>query len=935
MKFNLSVEKKVEAVIDRKLCINCGECREVCPTEAIGEYQKTVTCPMRSFAETKKQAIKTSCSTGCPLGIIPQTISSLVRNGDLERAYIHINEKNPMPLVCAAICDQVCQDVCKRGVFVDEPVNVKALERYVLNSARPKPLKYIPRFHEKIAIIGGGPAGLSAAFYLAKAGYSVTIFEKDRRLGGALNWGVPAFRLDKDKLQGEIDCIIEAGIEVRYEHEIGEGYPMDRIWEEGFRACLIAVGASYGMKPEIDGVDGDTVYDGVQVMRQVTGHIHEGVNIGENVTVVGGGGFAADLARVLKRLGKEVLCIAINDEEDLPMSREAYDGLQEEGIQLRCRIAPKQIITEGSKVKAVELIKVDYIEDERGRLRPHPIKGSEHNHFCDTVIFATGQKCSVGGIAKVETYPDGKVKIDGKHRTNKNMIFACGDATGESGSVVEAMAAGKQAAIEIDGAIQGFRMAERGHVIANAPDGQALYPDNIQRLKPQYEAVLREGDEPSIAEKEPTDDILAVLRSAGIEENMPRFGHIAGSREIGGEGYFNIDGLPNHKVAVIGGGIAGVTAAISLARKGYRPTIFEKYPALGGSCRWLATEKRIDKEILARELDKVEASGIEVVYNVSAGIRPNIEQLFKMGFKAILFAIGESGSGKSELRNADAHGVFDMIALMGKLADNEEIPGLGQRVLVAGGDEMTFDIARKLKETCNNVTILAPHSKGSLQINTAAVNVALDEGINLVTGVEITGINAENGKVTGVDCRVVEKSFPLNAPCDTLVIAAGKKPETESIAIRNLKLDLDADGYITTDETLATSIPGVFALGDFAMSSTDAGRAGATAIDNYLADKNTYISITKNRRKEITATHEMLEGERADAAVGFAKGRALFTDAQALLEADRCLECGYHMEQAERCMGCGICVRICPVNAIALVPIEDGTPESAGIGKEV
>lgn len=921
MKFNITVDKKVEAAIDRKLCINCGECREICPTQAIGEYQKTVACRTRSFPEAKQQAALLACSAGCPLGIIPQAVTALVRNGDLERAYAHISGKNPMPQVCAQVCGHICQKVCKRGVFVDGAINMKGLEGYVLSKSTPKPLKYIKRFSEKIAVIGGGPAGLSAAFYLAKEGYPVTIFEKDKKLGGALNWGIPAFRLDKDKLQEEIGRIVSPGIEVRYNHYIGENGTLDMLWKEGYQACLIAVGTSVGIKPDIPGSDGDTVYDGVTVMRQVTGGIDEGVKIGEKVVVVGGGGFAADLARVLVRMGKEVLCASMTDEAGLQMSGESRAALREEGVELRYCIAPKQIITEGTRVKAVEFIRVDYMEDERGRMRPQQVKGSSYNYFCDTVIFATGQRCSVVNISKVETYPDSRVKVDARHKTNKEMIFACGDATGESSSVVEAMASGKQAAAEIDRTIRGMRMAARPHKIGHAPDGQAIYPDNIARIKPQYEQTQREGA--ALAKKGPTDDILSVIRSAGIEENMPRLDAFADPDDAG-EGFDGFDGfaeaggLPNHKVAVVGGGIAGVTAAVSLARKGYRPTIFEKYPALGGSCRWLATDKRIDKDILARELDKVEACGIETVYNVSAGIRPNIEQLFQMGFKAILFAIGESGSGLPELKNADCAGVFDMVALMGRLADNEEIPGLGVRILVAGGDEMTFDIARKLKETGGEVTVLAPLSKAAMQINTSAVNVALTEGINLVTGVEISGINEENGHVCGVDCRVLEKNFPMPVPGDTLVLGSGRRPETDAIAIRNLKLDIDEDGYIATYDNLATSIPGVFSIGDFAMSATDAGRAGATAVDNFLAGKNTYISVNKSRRRKPAITHEVIEGNKEKSAAGFACGKVLFDEAQAAIEAERCMRCGYHRQQAEDCMGCGICVRLCPVNAITL-----------------
>ncbi len=932
MKFNVTVDKKAEAVIDRRLCINCGECREICPTGAVHELQKTAVCMVANhasgtFLDAAKKSVEMACSAGCPLGIVSQTVAAFVEKGELQSAAEHIRAKNPMPGVCAAVCEHICQEVCKRTVFGDTPLDMKALEGYVLDKTEAAPFKYLRKYHEKIAVIGGGPAGLSAAYHAANAGFGVTIFEKDSELGGALRWGIPAFRLDKDMVAEEISRIVDAGVEVRCGWHIGTEHSLDELWNEGYSACIIAAGESYGVMPEesvVPGIDGLGVYDGVKIMRQITGGEDEGAVIGNTVVVAGGSGFAADLARVLRRMGKEVLCVAEESAEDLMMEAALREALADEGAELRMSTAIGQIITEAGKVKAVELVKIEHIEDERGRLQAHRVKGSGLNYFCDTVVFAYGQKSIVQDICNAETYPNGKIKIDDHYKTNKEMIFACGDVTGETSSVVEAIAAGKEAAEAVCRALSGAADTYRAHEVFSAPAAQAIYPANIRRPEPQHEEIIIEAlpdDEDPFAEDLPegivgpaaksdyTEDILAVIRSTGIADEKPSFEFDADAK----------------KAAIIGGGIAGITAAISLAKKGYKPTIFEKMPAIGGSYRWLATDKRIDKKTLINELKKVEASGIEVVCGVKAGVKPNVNELFGMGYETVLFAVGEHGGDLQNFDGADLAGVCEMTSLMGSLLDNEVPAGVGEKVLVAGDDELTFDIARRLNEFCGEVTVLAPWSRGSLQTRTGAVDAALEEGVNLVTGVEVTVAKGKDGRVDNAVCKVAEKGYTINVPCDTLVLSGG--PATQTIAIRNLKLDMEEGGNIAVDHRLAASIPGVFSVGGLDMSAADAGRAGAAAVENRLTGNDSYISIADPEKAEPPRDHEMIEGRRPEAVKGFEAGKKLLTCAKATVEASRCMGCGYHNLKADLCMGCGICAKICPAGAIEMKP--------AGESKEV
>lgn len=907
MKFNLTIDKKSEAAIDGRLCINCGRCSDICPVGAVEEYRKRIYCMFPDCGEGRTLAPRSACSSACPLGIVPQTVAALVKAGDIDEAYREISEKSPMPWVCASICDQPCLDHCRRGSMLDEPVNMRGLEAYVVSRSQAGPVRYIKKFSERIAVIGAGPAGLTAAFELSAAGYEVTVFEKDARPGGALNWGVPGFRLDRERLDSEIDRLVSAGIKIRYNRCIGVDYTMDDIWNEGFAACLIAVGASEGTAVDIPGADAEMVYDGVRLMRQINGGEDEGIELGDSITVIGGGELAAGAARVLRRMDKTVVCAAADDPEDLQMSEYSLESLQNEGVDFRTLVSPKQIIHEDGRVKAVEFTRVEYLEDEKGRLRMQQIKGSEFNLFCDTVIFAVGRKCSVGRIANVETYPGGRVRIDDSFRTNKDMIFACGDAVAESGSVAAAMASGREAAEQIDAVLRGAEADERRRDVISAPDTEMIYPYNVPKIRPQTESVIREGEEKNAASA-PVDDIIAILREAGIDEEMPRFT------------YRNADGSPKKKVAVVGGGIAGITAATDLARAGFRPVILEKYPQIGGRYRWLSSSKRVDRRLLADELRKVEASGIEVICNVPAGIRPDIDGLFSEGYEAVLFAIGESAGVMPDMENADCRGVFEMVSLMGRLMADEEIDGIGQQVIVSGCDEMTFDTARMLKEFCSQVTVISPIGKRSMRDCVGSIAAALDEGINLVTGVELSQITQAEGRLTGIRCRVAEKNTVIDVTCDTLVIGGTARPDTYALSQRNPKLELDENGYITVDERLATSVYGVFAVGDLDMTAVEAGHAAASTVRSFLQSeeirKCAKLRKPEDEKPEVHE-YEIFEGTRYSGS-GFETGRRVFDDRQAVLEASRCLGCGYHREISERCIGCGVCMTVCPANAVTL-----------------
>ncbi len=918
MEFNFTVEKNVEADIDSKLCINCGKCRQVCPTGAIGEYQKTVycmfpdcgdgkgsECEAKYFKEARELATRYSCTYGCPLGIVPQAVASLVKAGDKETAVRMIKEKNPMPGVCGAVCSGNCEDFCKRGIMIDSPVDIRALENHVLADAEIRPYRYIQKYDEKIAVIGSGPAGLAAAHRLAVCGYKVTIFEKDRMPGGALKWGTPTFRLERKKLFEDIERILDAGVEIRYGCLVGADVSLEEIWAEGFRACIIAVGASRGVINDIPGADSGMVYDGVRLLRQINGGEEEGLKIGSDVIVTGSGELAESAARMLKRTGRNVICTSAARPDDLKISQDRITALENEGIEFMTLTAPKQIIREQGRVKAVEFIKMEYVEDDLGRMKPYIIKGSEFNVFCDTVIFADERRCSVEKICNVETYPDGMVRADSYGRTNKNMVFACGDAVMQCGSVAEAMASGNTAAVEIDRALHGTGLPVKEHTVKNASDAAIIYPSQVLNIIPQKERVIKEG---SNGMSGFSCDISSVLKEAGIDEDLPVF---AKKDE---------NGIDRRKIAVIGGGLAGITAAIDLAKKGYAPVIFEREPGLGGKYRWLSSEKRLDKMLLKTELERITDSGIEVICNINAGVSPDIKSLMSEGYEAVLFATGETKGALPSGIDGRCRGVFEIVSLMPRLIGNEDIEGIGRQIIVTGCDEMVFDAARILRQRGGNVTVLSPVGKRGMRNEVGAIAAALDEGVNLVTGVEMTGIRSAKGHLKGINCRIVEKDMNMEVSCDTVIIGGTEMPDLYAVSKANPELEISEKGYIETDNKLVTSMYGVFAIGDLDMSSVDAGYAGAATIDSFMKSEDIKTVISKKEYvndDRDAPKYEIFEGVVPDSG-SFETGHEVLDSCQAFMEASRCMRCGYHMQQQAQCMGCGICIEVCPVNAIVL-----------------
>jgi len=304
--------------------------------------------------ESEEMAPRRACSLACPLGTVPEGYVNLIAQRDYEGAYELIVELNPLPSVCARVCHHPCEDECKRGILIDAPINIHGLKRFITDRMTPRIPKFKVKFTEKVAVIGAGPAGLTAAYDLAKKGYKVTVFESASRPGGMMMTGIPTFRLDKEVLASEIEALEKAGILFEYGVRVGRNPSVDDLMKQGFAAVLIAVGASRGKILPIEGVDCERVYDAVTLMKNVNAGVP--IDIGHEIVVIGGGSVAMDTARAMVRLGaKKVTCAFVETRDSMPAHKWETGEAEAEGVLLLDAAVPARIIHDWVAVKGWSL----------------------------------------------------------------------------------------------------------------------------------------------------------------------------------------------------------------------------------------------------------------------------------------------------------------------------------------------------------------------------------------------------------------------------------------------------------------------------------------------------------------------------------------------------------------------------------------------------
>jgi NADPH-dependent glutamate synthase beta subunit-like oxidoreductase len=394
------------------------------------------------------------CRGACPAGTDLPRVLTLISDGKFIEAYHLIREENPLPGICGRVCYHPCEAACNRGEF-DEAVSIRALERFVADVAfdeggeKPKGKLKADRRKPaaqaaKIAIVGSGPAGLACAYFLAREGFSATIYEAEPEPGGMLRVGIPPYRLPREVLDREIEAIARLGVEFELKCRVGQDMGLEELWER-YNAVFVATGAHLSRPLRVEGEDEPGVMAGLEFLKLVNaGH---SVELGEQVLVIGGGNTAIDAARTALRLGAKVKIVYRRTKAEMPAHPEEIEEAEGEGIEFLFLAAPTKI-SPADGVLEVEFIRMELGEaDESGRRRPIPIPGSEFSLKATTLLKAIGEEPSLppvedeSEVVVGNPYPDVLLKRAG--------VFLGGDAKSGPSTVVEAIASGKENAWEI------------------------------------------------------------------------------------------------------------------------------------------------------------------------------------------------------------------------------------------------------------------------------------------------------------------------------------------------------------------------------------------------------------------------------------------------------------------------------------------------------
>ncbi len=520
------------ARVETDQCVACGRCVEYCPAGAVKLGQKLCTkdgpveYPRQELPDAakwgpEKWAIDyrdknrvncydtgtAPCKTACPAHIAVQGYLKLAAQGKYREALQLIKRENPFPAVCGRICNRRCEDACTRGT-VDQAVAIDEVKRFIAQqdldaATRFVPEKVIPKvdgaFDQQIAIIGGGPAGLSCAYYLAEKGYRPTVFEKERRLGGMLENGLPSFRLEKDVVQAEIDVLREMGVQFRCGVEVGKDVTIAQLREQGYQGFYVAVGLQSGGRLDIPGGDAQGVTAGIDFMRRVNGG--QETKLEGRVVVIGGGNIAADVARTAVRCGAESVDLyCLESYDDMPMGPEDRGECERDGITIHAGWGQTEIVTENGHAAGIRLRKCLRVKNDQGRFAPEFDDNDTCQAQCAAVLYCIGQKVDwrqlLTGTA-VTFNPNGTAQVDPvTYQTAEPDIFAGGDAVTGQKFAIDAIAAGKEGAISLHRFVQKatLTIGRNRRQFVELDKENALIPvgfDNTPRQQIGYNAALR------------------------------------------------------------------------------------------------------------------------------------------------------------------------------------------------------------------------------------------------------------------------------------------------------------------------------------------------------------------------------------------------------------------------------------------------------------
>lgn len=472
------VRSNYVAEVNKEKCVACGQCVENCPVNALKLGQKLCsTKPIinkdtlnprdhlwgkkhfsSDYRDTRKNVVETGtspCKVECPAHIAIQGYIKLAAQGRYIEALELIKKENPFPAVCGRICPRKCESECTRG-DIDAPIAIDEIKKFIADRERLEENRFIPKkrheYDKAIAVIGGGPAGLSCAYFLAIEGYKVTVFEKEKRLGGMLTFGIPSFRLEKEVIEGEIEVLKALGVSFKTGVEVGKDITLGELRKEGFKAFYIAIGAQNGRLLRLQGEDNEQVITGIDFLRNI--NEEKGMKLKGNVIVIGGGNVAIDVARTAIRSGAEkVEMYCLEKAEEMPALQEEVEEAKGKGIFINNSWGPERIIIEEGKVKEVEFKKCISVFDKEKRFKPQFQEDNRIIVPADHLLISVGQEIYWGNLLEgtaAEFNSNKTIKADSlTYQTAEEDVFVGGDCYTGPKFAIDAIAAGKEGAISI------------------------------------------------------------------------------------------------------------------------------------------------------------------------------------------------------------------------------------------------------------------------------------------------------------------------------------------------------------------------------------------------------------------------------------------------------------------------------------------------------
>ncbi len=483
------------AVVDKEKCVACGECVDKCIWQAVKlgdalckppepaaapqpsaaedpaaiwsaygtEWSRKKWDPNYRVREMVRECGTSPCKTECPSHVSVQGYVKLASQGKYTDALKLIKKDNPFPAICGRICPHPCESQCTRG-NVDEPVAIDPIKRFIADQELKADVRYVPAIKDnpvsggqKVAVVGAGPSGLSCAYYLAIEGYKVTVFEKEKMLGGMLTMGIPPFRLGRDTINAEIDVLRQLGVKFRTGVEVGKFLTMEQLRNEGYKAFYFAIGAQNSRKLGLEGEDLPGVIAGIDFLRDI--NLDKGMTLSGPVAVIGGGNVAIDVARTAIRAGaSSVDMYSLESREEMPAWEDELAEAIEEGIKLNPSWGPKAILQKDGKVTGLELKKCTSVFDENRNFKPTFDENTTKTVEATTILVAIGQSINWGGLMAgtgCKLTDTRTIKVADSLQTDEPDIFAGGDAVTGPKIVIDAIAAGKHAAVSIHRYLRG------------------------------------------------------------------------------------------------------------------------------------------------------------------------------------------------------------------------------------------------------------------------------------------------------------------------------------------------------------------------------------------------------------------------------------------------------------------------------------------------